>query len=141
MKSFTFKQNRILKLRKQQVVMAEHDVARATSEVSLSKTAVEKHFSHIDELDKQLYRRRPDITHISSMSVNLRRRLEEARMQLAEKEQLLERAIDRLRRASQAVEALTVLETRQRNKHTRKQLGREQAIIDSYSTSKWANEG
>jgi len=141
MKAFTFKQNRILKLRKQQVAIAELEVARAAGEVSLSKAGVAKQLAHINELDGQMHSRTPNLTHISLMSVHLRQRLEESRRQLKQQEQLLGSAILGLRTASQAVEALAALETRQRDKHERKQQGQEQAAIDSFSTFKWVREG
>lgn len=142
MKAFTFKQNRILKLRKQQVTIAELEVGRAASEVTSSQDAVEQCYVGINELDGHLRNKdRPDLSHISQMSVRLRRRLEESCMRLAERKQLLEGAIVGLRKATQAVEAITVLERRQREDHTRNKQKQEQATIDSFSTNEWVKKG
>lgn len=142
MKAFFFKEDRLLKLRKQQVVLAELGVAKAAREVADSKKAVEQIIARINDMDQQLGSAEYTIKmHANQVAIHMRSQLESFRAQRAEKQQRLTIALQGLRKANRAVESLAALETRKKQKHTREQQRQEQASIDSISTRKWVEKG
>ncbi len=138
MKTFLFKNDRLLRLRKQQVTFAELRVAKAAEEVAASKESVAQTLTQIDKLDQRI--RSPNRTvqmHVHQVAIRLRTQLERFRVDLAHKQRRLSITVQELREAKRAAEMLMTLENRDKKKHVREMQKEEQAIIDEISTRKW----
>ena len=141
MRSFFFKEARLLEMRKQQVWIAEQKVSLAAADVAAVKDVVNADIARLESLYAHL-RLSPQnaLTHLSRTVLGMRSRLEASQARLAEFEQALEIATQDWQLATRNVEALEVLKSRQAEKHQKKVQKEAQAVLDSFSIHKWVKE-
>lgn len=142
MRAFLFKEDRLLRLRKQQVIQAEFAVAKSAAAVDSAKRARQQIILRIEQLDRRIGTLiSPSPIHINQVGIRIRSQLEEAREVLAVRQQTHKEAIQFLQQAIRNVESLVALEQRQKTAHQREQQKQEQASIDSIATMRWLKKG
>ena len=141
MKRFVFKEARLLALRKQELTLAELQVARASQEVRAASATVQANLETLDELgDHVIGGRTEGFVVMGQIALGMRSRLEHSRQELAKREANLADAMSLLKDARVAMESLDTLKRLRQDQHREAMKRRTQQELDDVGIRKWLTE-
>lgn len=141
MKRFVFRESKLLALRKQQVRLAEIDLARRVEQMTAAREAVDRHIHAIDELSERVMNQKENgFVHITQTALGFRARLEEANETLIRYQQELAAARERFRRIKTVAESLQSLHDAKYQEYTKDRESDLQEEMDANVTRRWTTE-
>ena len=137
MTRFQFKESRLLKLRQQQVGVAEFQHAAAANEVAEARSLVAANLHQLESLAECYMTDANALTLMSQTSLGMRVRLEEARGLLQQKLQVQAEARLRLLAAKRRADSLSAMRDRKLVQFKRDRRRRAGKDLDSLSIRSW----